>query len=326
MDSDDRIDELFRRADPARTPAGLPLTAAQVKLRDQITAKRQSTSRRAWWRIPAIAIPLAATIAIAAIAAGTVFSATPAVALGPRPLTVHATSQTTPETILGLTRILDAAPSTTDARGARFDQWALEISESGEPTESSAIQASVHELDWSADGSGQQRITAGTPFSADGSDATPALEPGRSPGDLILSTTFQPGGFTPSLPTLAVLDQPDADALASFGLTASSSAGDLALLLPAVLNEWRPSAAHEARLLALLGSLDGLSVDGTTVDRLSRAAYAFTATTPNVPHRAWTVLLSPETGRFLGIEEHTVGDDPTVQVPPGTITQYTAWH
>ncbi len=325
---DDAIRALFQRADPARTPVDAPLTAEQVAIRDRITRRVTAAApprrRRTWRWAAAIALPAAATIAIAIVVAGSLTTATPAAAFGPRALIVEATNESTVEALARLIVTSQSSGPATDQEGATFHEWALAISDIGTPQESTVVQASVVELTWNGDGSGQRRFVAGDPFYADGSSGIPT-DIAHKPGDPLSSQNYKPGEFSPSLPDLTTLDLPSADALVPFGLTLDSSAGDLALLLPAVLNEWQPSAAHEARLLELLGSLSGLSLDGATTDRLDRPALAFTATSPQHRHREWTVLISPETGRFLGLEERTVGTDPDLAVPPGTVTQYIAW-
>lgn len=328
MRDDDPIGDLFDRVDPARTPSGAPLTAAQVALRDRIAgapSRPARSARRIWGWTAAIALPAAAALTVLALVTGSVFTAQPAAAYGPRPLTVRAVDESSSDAIDRLVATLDARPSGDDARGATFDEWALGITDVGTPQESATVQASVITLEWQPDNSGRRVMVAAVPYYADGAAGIPT-DPRYTPGDVISTQTYAPGEFTPSLSDLAVLDLPDADALAPFGLTVDSSAGDLALLLPAVLSEWRPSPHHEARLLQLLGTLQGLSLAGSTTDRLGRPALAFIATSPQHPHRSWTVLVAPDTGRFLGLEESTVGNDPDLDVPPDTVTQYDAWH
>lgn len=324
----DPLSDLFARVDPARTSPTAPLTSEQLAVRERITRQTARAPRhrlRVWGWASAIVLPVAAALIAVALVTSNVFSAPPAAAYGPRPLTVRPIDESTADAVDRLIATAASRPPVDDVRGATFDEWALEISDIGTPQESVDVQASVTELSWKPDGSGERLLVAGVPFYADGAEGIPA-DPRYTAGDVISTQTYAPGEFTPSLPDLSILNLPDADALAQFGLTTRSSAGDFALLLPAVLSEWRPSPRHEARLLHLISSLEGLTLSGTTSDRLGRPALAFVATSPEHPHRAWTVLLSPEDGRFLGLEESTVGNDRDLDVPPDTVIQYDAWH
>ncbi len=73
MRDDDAIGDLFSRVDPARTPTGAPLTAAQIAVRDRITSDKARPRRhgmRAWGWTGAIALPVAATLITVALVTG----------------------------------------------------------------------------------------------------------------------------------------------------------------------------------------------------------------------------------------------------------------
>ena len=328
MRDSDSISDLFTRADPARTPAAAEPTAAQLRVRDEIMAGGPApvATHRLWRRRLAIALPLAAAIAVIAIVAGQVLTPTPAAAYGPRPLTITASDETAADAVARLANVLETSRETQDARSSSFDQWALSIAHTGAPTASISVQASVSDLDWSPDGNARLVITAAEPFFADGSRGTPQLDHDYPPGEVISDDEFAAGEYIPGLADLTFLDSSDADILRMLGLPPDADAGDVAPLIMMVQNEWTPSGPHTARILRLLASLDGFSLDGRTTDRLGRDAIAFGLRSDSNPHRAWTVLASPESGRIIGLEEHVVGDDPTIEVPPNTVTQYFAWH
>lgn len=113
--------------------------------------------------------------------------------------------------------------------------------------------------------------------------------------------------------------------LAVWGLTPTSAAGDFASVIPSALSEWNASSTSQAMLFDTLRQLDGFSVLGDTVDRFGRAGIAFEATTPEYPTRRLILIMSAHTGRVLSVEQMTVGKDPYIDVPGGTVVDYTAW-
>ena len=331
MNSDDAQDELgrlLRSLDPAHTPVDTALTAQMLAIRDRIAGPAGSSSATSRTRPKLLASTLLPLVVVLLVVMGLIVlpSPSPASAYGPRPLAVTLNGRDAQRSANEVLSMLRQQPASQDVRRQRTAWWAIEMRDGRPPAPTPAVDTNISEIDWREDGRAHLVVIAGEAMFVDGSGTTTARSDGRPVGGVISDETFDAGEYQPSLTALPRASDSLEAMLSMWGLTPHSTAGDFASVIPSALLEWNPSSTSQAVLFDALRQLEGFTVLGDTVDRLGRRGVAFEATTPEYPTRRFLVIMSAQTGRFLSIEQMTVGEDPHyVGVPDGTVVDYTAW-
>lgn len=324
---DDDLSRRLRAADPARTHRDAPLTASHLALRDRITAAgrapAQATPRRARW--PLFALPAAAAMIVALFLAWTLLpSSTPpaAAALTPDPLVYTSTPSTLEEVVRMSQEKLAAATSPATAeRGASWSGWYLHIDNADVAT-SALIRPQDVICVWNADGSGSITTLAGTPYWAEDNSIAVATGEGPEPGSVISALPFDASQAPASDP------QGDSPAdmrslLASFGLPAEASGGDVIENTRAALSWWDLTDAQHGALLSLLVGTEDATVLGTTTDRAGRPVIGIAGTPSADPQTRHILLVSTQTGRIVGVE--TTRTEAVPPIPAGAVVSYTLW-
>lgn len=320
--NDDDLDRLLRGANPARTPVD---ATPDFALLDRILSDApRAKFRRAPFAF--VAAPIAAVlVAVLAFVLTSPFGQSPAAAYGPPPLQWTPTQQSLPEVAaMAHERLARAAGAEAAVRASTVTGWNLSVNEAGEPDEVSSISPLVTELTWNEDLTGSRVVTAGRPFPVEGnslpSDAV-------AEGTVIDVMEFGPGEYPALAPDAGTLNAAGfRDLLAAYApADAGSKAGDAMLGIADILGEWTLTNAQHGYLLDALLQYDGLTVLGTTEDRLGRKVIGLRSDAALRPSETTTLLISAETGRIVGMETAASGSDASVPVPIGTVINYNLW-
>jgi hypothetical protein len=78
-------------------------------------------------------------------------------------------------------------------------------------------------------------------------------------------------------------------------------------------------------LLDIIASDGDATVAGETTDRAGRAVIGIRATSHTTPWMDVIALISPTTGRVIGVETVYTGTGDEVAIPTGTVLSYTLW-
>lgn len=327
-DDEERWERMLRAADPARTPADAPLTLAQHALRDRITAGTTRAPARAprrgvWIGITTPLVALATLMIVLVLVVP--FGAAPAAAYGPRPLEYQEISLSTDEAIDHAIAQLTAGPSEGEAeRRSHVTSWSLSYSPDAVPEKQLVIEPFVRDVAWQEDLSGSIRLTAGSPFYADGPGGEIPTEAEYAAGELIGEDEYAPGEFPAAFPVLS----PDGigATLTDAGLDFTGAfAGDIVVEITDINQQWTLTNEQHAEVLSLMSDLGGASILGETRDRLGRDVIGIASTVSYDEHTRIVTLLSPATGRIIGVEQVALGTNEHLPVPEGTVLSYTLW-
>lgn len=319
--NEDRLDRLLRAANPATTlmqaPPDLALLNRIVSSDSRLPARR-----------PTFALALA-PIAAVLIAALVVVVANPfgqsAAAYGPQPLRWTSTQQSLSEVAQMIhARLGRSAGVASAVRASTATSWTLSVSEAGEPDEVTSISPLVTELVWSEDLSGRRTVTAGRSYPVNESGVARDAAP---EGTVIDTMVFGQGEYPSVVPHGGSLDaERTRDLLAMYAPPdGDARAADAMVGIADVFSEWTLTNAQHGYLVDALIQYRGLEVLGTTQDRLERDVIGLRSESGLRPGEATTLLISVRTGRIVGMETTVTGVGASVQVPIGTVINYSLW-
>jgi hypothetical protein len=327
MIADDELGVILRSADPATTPAGQPLTLAQLELRDRITAGRRPSDPvrgRAPRRVWALVLTPLAALTVVAIFVLSILPSAPATAQTPRPLALTNVSATAEEVVaMARQRLLRSAPEPA-VRSVSSTGWYLAIDQSASGERTATINPQVTRITWDADRSGRILVVAGEPYLADGGDPAPYASDAPPAGTVLQDMVFAAGEMQvpPVEPTGGSVDEVRA-LLEGLGMPPEADAGSIMDAISSAFSWWTLSDAQHAGLLELLADRGGLEVLGAGEDRVGRPVTAVTADSAAHPDIRNILLISADTGRIVGMESVRVTADG--DIPAGSVIAYTSW-
>ncbi|AEM83503.1 CU044_5270 family protein [Streptomyces violaceusniger] len=319
--------DLLREADPVSADTGpwrdRPLNArAELLLRRLPSQDRgRRTVRRVIWSLEAAAA--ATVLALALTVSGTPSSAV--AASRPVPLVAHASGADVSlgEIVRRARTAAEESPGKSE-RGSHFQSWALSM-KSGEDPVTLPRESLTR---WNADGSGFSLEVAtdprhpGRPVIADGTPPR-AVHDGK-----VLSEEKYPAGINGA--NESYFEDPPAGASALRAYLAVWSRGadrDPAELISAIesfLAVWTPGPRQRADIVTLLSRIEGLRPTGKVTDRLGREGQAFRFT-PASSGMRYLIVLDPDDGSVLDVEETITRDDPEYKLKAGDVMSYKAW-
>ncbi|MFT3797545.1 hypothetical protein [Microbacterium sp.] len=327
IDDDDRIRDLFRRIDPARTPIDAELTSEQLLVRDRITATTGTTRPRPrrWW--PALLMPAAAAAAVVLIVLWSVASplapAEQAAAATPPRLTFVDDGRSVEEVVADATAALAASAGPAEARrGAVTTGWYYQVDDVGGEQQSTTILPQTSVFEWAEDQSGSMTVYVGEPYWPDLSDA-PLPDDLPEPGSVLWSMDYAPGEA--QMPDTAPPDDTAEGVLrflTDFGLSDSADGFTLVTAIESVQQAWTLTNAQHAAMLSLLPQAHGVTVLGTTTDRAGRPVAALSVQAPRGGSQLH-LFLSSETGRIVGTEVYVT--EANEVFPADAIISYSMW-
>lgn len=324
----DFLGDLIRSADPGpqRRDAVLSESAqhglAQFRTRQaeqQRETQPGASARRSWWRQHRI-FTLAASTALVAvlIIAGISINTTPSSAVTPPMLS---TSEIHGDAAALLTELAETRLQYDNPHSVIHEQaWSLSINiADDESIESSTVEPHWRTTSFESNGSVHEQIVAAEPFPGQEDEDLP------SPGTVIQDQVYPAGEWY----GIEVPDPPiNPD---QYDRYFSEWTGGEVPTAARVLQEIRGllsvrifSPEQESALLSYLGTLDGLTVAGETVDRLGRDGVVFEARNPDFPDFEIFIVISPDTGKIIAFEEVYVGTDRT-DIPSPSVVDYAVW-
>ncbi|MFD4632428.1 CU044_5270 family protein [Streptomyces sp. NPDC058284] len=281
--------------------------------------------RRLVWGIEMVSLAVAAALAL--VLAGP--SSAPAAA-APRPLTLRAGS-----TPVALDQLADRASASASAkgaprltRGAHVQTWSLAMHEDRGGTAPVTLPEE-RVTRWHADGSRTELVVAtdprspGKPVITDGDDGPRTVRDGK-----VLSNRTYPPSWGTAAPQTRPPHTPGAlrtylAELSHPGVrTPLTGTDELLDTVSTFLREWTPGARESAALTRVLADAEGLRPAGAVTDRLGRTGQAYVHTSDGLRRM---LILDPENGAVLGLEETVTRDDPAFGVKAGDVMSYTAW-
>ncbi|GAA1298433.1 CU044_5270 family protein [Streptomyces javensis] len=318
--------DLLREANPVSADTGpwrdRPLNArAELLLRRLPSQDRgRRTVRRVVWSLEAAAA--AAVLALALTVSGTPSSAV--AASRPVPLVAHVSRAD-----VSLTEIVRRARAAAEEspgrseRGSHFQSWALSM-KSGEDAVTLPRESLTR---WNADGSGSTLEVATDPRHP----GRPVIEDGPPPRTVhdgkVLSEERYPPGINGA--NESYFEDPPAGAsalreyLAVWTPDADRDPAELLSAVGSFLTVWTPGPRQRADIATLLSALEGLRPAGRVTDRLGREGQGFRFT--GTPGGRYLIVLDPDDGRVLDIEETFTRDAPEYRVKAGDVMSYTAY-
>ncbi|MGB3731076.1 hypothetical protein [Microbacterium sp.] len=317
MSRDERTDATtrwLREQDTARTPVDAEPPAFLFALGDRLererTAAKRATRVRAAW-----AVSLASLVVVAVITVSSMLATPPAVASTPVPLTFSSPAPESQVIADAIARLSKPGGIDEPSRAVRMVSWAISV-EDGKLSKQAVPQ--VLTLDWNADLSGTLLIVKGRVEGASG-ESVGRVVPTRS---VISKQTFKPGEFgVPSADPPAQSAQGVQDLLTAVGMPPEPSAGQVVDAMVTAMQLWTLSDGQQAQLLTLIATHGGESL-GESTDRLGRRVLGIRL--PSAAKGAEdTVLISPKTGRIVGVEtQRTTAAD---GIPAGVVVDYQLW-
>lgn len=314
---DDEFTRLLTQANPARTPREALPDADALRMKQRILARKRRSSRHA--PSPRLAWGAVATAGVAgvAVALGVLAPVGAAVAVTPQPLEFVQAGSAGDILDHAQDMLAEDAVVTAPVREVESVSWALSVDVDEQEM---AIAPQWTTLLWNDDLSGHLTVLAGEQY-------WPSEHAGGQaeilPGDEVLvDMAFEAGQYT--TPVAQPVGDSAADVVAmltAFGMPADPSAGDVVVAAYSALDQWTLTDEQHAQLLAYLESRGGVEALGTTTDRLGRAVDALSiASDTGVDY---TVLLSRESGRIVGVEKvQSEGDG---IIPAGAVVSYRLW-
>lgn len=319
--SDDDLARALRGLDPARTPLDAPLPLAAERRLREIVGGPSARRRR-----PVLAWGSAAAVVtlILAIVAGVFWMPAPsASALTPKPLVYAPVAADATQVIADAQRLLadDDGPSEAQRRSLSLG-WYFSASPDG--AEATVFRREWVDLRWNENLSGSLVTTAADATNADG-DTVPTTDP--VPGTVVgemryVQNQFSPLSRTPPEPTAAAMREL---VLTSTGAGDGLTAGDAMLGARSLLGEWTLTGEQQSALLDVVAAAPDLRVLGQTSDRLGRPVVGLGGIPSGPVSPQVTLLLSTETGRIVGFESALAEANTDLDLPAGSITDYTLW-
>ncbi len=315
----DELSRLLQSARPSRTPRDARPDAAALAMRDAIVA---DGSARARVRRHALSWSMA-TVAVAVLIAVVLVwvPQAPVVAATPRPLS-FTPGLTLPEIEA---RALAAQTGTggpsEPIRGSESTGWYFAWEEGSAST---TIRPTVTTTAWDENGSGFTRVVAGVPYSSDGAPARREAD-APAPGELISEIVYGPGEFVPPVSAApGPSDQDVTQLLGAFGMPpAGATAGEIVTATESVFGLWTLTDEQHAKIISLLLNSPGSVALGESTDRGGRPVFGVGTDFAQSEIR-YTVLISAETGRIVGLEASPLADI-VPDIPAGSVTSYTLW-
>lgn len=318
--TDDDLARLLRAVDPARTPVDAPIPLEAERRVREIVGRPAARRRRP---VLAWASAAAVVVLVFAIVTGMLWMPTDsASALTPKPLSYTAVADDAAQVIArAQARLAETDEHREPERRSLALGWYFSLSVDG--GEATVFRREWVDLRWNADRSGSVVTTAAEATNADG-DTVPAGEP--TPGTVVGELTFLKNQFTPISP-----DPPAATAEAMRSVVTASTgvdtptAGDAMIGARTLQGEWTLTDAQQSALLDVVGAASDLRVLGTTEDRIGRPVVGLSGIPSGPINARVTLLLSTETGRIVGFESALVEADAQLDLPAGSLTDYTLW-
>ncbi|MDF2506529.1 MAG: hypothetical protein K0Q52_388 [Microbacterium sp.] len=320
---DDELDRLFRAARPADVRSDRPLGAPEIALRENIirgavrAPKRRARPRIIWAGVTAAV----ATLAVAVLVTLSVLSpAQQAIALTPPPLP-YSTAGSMSDVVIDAERALSASSGPEQASHVESVVWGWSAE-----IEQQRIESVPQEItfDWGEGETATTTIVAADSYWPEG-DRPPGVEPSPyRPGEIIDEVKTAPEDFdAPAELTSLTGDSREElfAALGAFGVSESSSSGELLAAIDGLMQYWTLSNAQHAELLEILIDADDVEVLGATRDRLGRDVIGLQVSS-TIPERTDTVFISRDTGRLVGVESELI--EPRDGLPAGVIS-YAMW-
>lgn len=330
-DDHDPIARLMRAADPARTPADASLAPRHLAILDRITTEPPAKARARYRRFrPALlltGIPLIAVLAIALVVMNLLpVNPAPAAALTPPPLQFAPLDKPAAEVLATAeANLTGRSESEVAERRAHTVGWYMDM-QVGQSDTTVAIVPEDRWTEWDADLSGSIVVKAGRAYAAGGDPAAPLPNDVPEPGTLLFELTFDPGDFN-----AAAVDAPEPtdEAMLEFlsayyGPLAPLEGGRLMWAIENAFDQWTLTNSQQAAILRLLARSSGVEVLGSTTDRVGREVVGLRANFSPNPRFDYTILISPETGRILGMESTTTVAL-SADFPAGSVASYVLW-
>lgn len=318
--SDDDLARALRGLDPARTALDAPIPLDAERRLREIVGRPSARRRR-----PVLAWGSAAAVVtlILAIITGILWMPAPsASALTPKPLTYTPVATDAAGVIADAQRLLaDGGPGEAERRSLSLGWY---FSGSPDGAEATVFRREWVDLRWNDNLSGSLVTTAADATNADG-DTVPNTDP--APGTVVGEMAYVQNQFSPLSPTPPA---PTAEAMrdlvrASTGAGEDLTAGDAMLGARSLLGEWTLTGPQQAALLDVVAAAPDLRVLGATSDRVGRHVVGLGGTPSGPVSPQVTLLLSTETGRIVGFESALAEADSGLDLPAGSITDYTLW-
>lgn len=318
---------LMNRADPA------PVLSEELDLRarydlshilasDAARPASPNPLRRLWFVTPGLAFTLLAVMLV--VQPWNWFGATDSAAATPRMLQVTASELRLEDAMSHAIQTLQSAPLPVESeRRSNFEGWFVQIAM--DDTEATTVLPEESQLVWNEDLSGALTVIAGRSFTSPHGDIPEASS--LPAGTRLRADTFGAGevpvlfqGAPPTDPTQM------RDYLATgAGLGPDADAAAVVEAVRILLSEWTLTGAQHAAILTMLSGMPGLSLEGTVVDRLDRAAQAIRVI-PTVPTGyEKLLLLSTDTGQVIGLETIYIGGIPELKLQAPAVASYIAW-
>lgn len=316
--------DLLRGADPV--PAvderwrDRPLDfEGERRLRQLVSgARRRRTIRRI-----VMGVATATAGAVAAIALTVSGPASSPAVAAPVALRPHASAADVPlAEIARRARAAATAEPGRSVRGSHVQDWSLGL-ESGKDAVTVPLETLTR---WNADGSGSLLVVATDPRHP----GRPVIDDGVPPrtvhdGKVVRRESYPPGigganesYFEPPPAGAAALR----DYLAVWHPDADRDPDELLGAVQDFLRVWTPGPREIANLATLISRDAGLRPAGRVTDRMGREGQAFVRTTDGLRQM---VVLDPDDGRVLDMEETYTRDDPEYRIEAGDVLSYTAW-
>lgn len=317
---DDEIDRLFRAAKPA--------SASPDRLSPQAIAVRESIIRgtyapereRQGWAWGRFAVAVAAIVAIVIVATNVLAPTQQAIALTP-PQLQYDNAQPLSTVVQEAKERLNSSVSVAQERRVSSLVWGWSIDLAKERVESVPQRIT---FEWAPETGSRSTIIAGEPYWPDGVRPEGIEESPYQPGETItqLVTPPQDVKIPDDVMNLNDGSRESVDkALTSLGATASSSSGEVLVVIGRLLSYWTLTDEQHSILIDRLVEAGAVTVLGESTDRLGRDVIGLRVTDPTTQYQD-TVLISRDTGRIVGMEnELTAAQD---FIPAGVIG-YTLW-
>jgi hypothetical protein len=312
----------------SRGPRGIlhPMSDVRRRAFTRRPANPRTTRSRAANRPRVLAGSLAASIAVVAVVALTLGDSPSATADGLPPLQFTPVDASIEEIIDDSQRHLaaDTSGAADPLRFAASVGWYAQINGNAREDALTAINPVDRTTRWAEDLSGSITVTAGIPYTVDGTPVSP-LAP--EPGAVLWEETFAAGEITsipPETPPATPAELRNSINAVAFG-DATTGAADHIFGFESLLGWWTLTNAHHSALLDIIASDGDATVAGETTDRAGRAVIGIRATSHTTPWMDVIALISPTTGRVIGVETVYTGTGDEVAIPTGTVLSYTLW-
>lgn len=331
--TDSELGDEIRRLDPADNhESWSPVDEASAFARFHREASMQNvasrpTRRWARSRRAALMAATAAVVSAVIVLATTTFGHAPeASAHGPHPLPFTPIDKSVTGVVAeAQNRLVSHHTGQPQLlRRAETSGWYAQINGNAIESGLTAILPEDRLVQWESDLSGSIVVTAGVPYTTDG---TPIPDGAAPPGEVLWSMEFAAGEFTPAEPSPPPTDPTLLREVIERQISGVElpGAADFISGFSELLGSWTLTDAHHAAFLEILREDAGAFVAGLTTDRANRPAIGIRATSHQKPWIDMIVLISTETGRVIGTEQIYTGLKNELPIPNGTVIAYTLW-